>query len=187
MTEVKKSSLQARDIAYIAMSAALICVCAWISIPATVSFTLQTFAVFAVLELLGGMRGTIAVLVYIAMGAIGLPVFAGFKGGLGALTGMTGGYIVGFIFSAVFYWIVTHIWRGNIPSRIIGMVGGLIICYAFGTAWFVFVYTRANGAISVVSALTMCVFPFIPFDMAKLALAFGIGSAVKKRLSRRRD
>ena len=86
------------DLTYMAVCAALIAVCSWISIPAAVPFTLQTFAVFCVLGLLGGKRGTVSILVYILLGAIGLPVFSGFNGGIGALLGTTGGYIIGFIF-----------------------------------------------------------------------------------------
>ena len=75
------------DLVYISIGAALIAICSWISIPTAVPFTLQTFAVFAVLSILGGRRGTISVAVYILMGAVGLPVFAGFKGGIGVLFG----------------------------------------------------------------------------------------------------
>ena len=92
------------DMAYIALFAALMAVCSWISIPATVPFTLQTFAIFAALGLLGGKRGTVAVAVYLLLGAIGVPVFAGFQGGIGALLGTTGGYLLGFLLSALIVW-----------------------------------------------------------------------------------
>lgn len=92
------------DMAYISMFTVIIAICSWISIPMTVPFTLQTFGVFAAVGILGGRRGTISVLLYILLGAIGVPVFAGFSGGLGVLTGNTGGYIVGFLFSALVMW-----------------------------------------------------------------------------------
>ena len=85
------------DMAYIALFAVLLTVCAWISVPLPVPFTLQTFAIFAALGILGGRRGTWAVAVYLLLGAVGLPVFSGFRGGLGALLGTTGGYILGFL------------------------------------------------------------------------------------------
>ena len=69
-----------RDLCFCAIGAALIAVCAWISIPADVPFTLQTFAIFTVCGLLGGKRGTVSVLVYLLLGAVGAPVFAGFRG-----------------------------------------------------------------------------------------------------------
>lgn len=79
-----------------AMGAVIIALCAWISIPAAVPFTLQTFGIFLVLAVLGARQGSAAVIVYILLGLVGLPVFAGFSGGPGALLGPTGGYIVGF-------------------------------------------------------------------------------------------
>ena len=85
------------DMVYIGIFTVLIAVCSWISIPAAVPFTLQTFGVFMAVEVLGGKRGTMAVLVYILMGAVGLPVFAGFQGGIGIIFNTTGGYIVGFL------------------------------------------------------------------------------------------
>lgn len=86
-----------RDLCFCAIGAALIAVCAWISIPADVPFTLQTFAIFTVCGLLGGKRGTVSVLVYLLLGAVGAPVFAGFRGGFASLLGTTGGYLVGFV------------------------------------------------------------------------------------------
>ena len=88
--------MKTRELAYTGILAALIAVCSWISIPTAVPFTLQTFAVFLTLGLLGGRLGTLAVTVYLLLGAVGLPVFAGFHGGLGAFLGATGGYLVGF-------------------------------------------------------------------------------------------
>ena len=98
-----RRNLQVLDLVYISIGAALIAICSWISIPTAVPFTLQTFAVFFVLLLLGGERGTIATLIYILLGAIGVPVFAGFSGGIGILFGSTGGYIIGFLFTGLIY------------------------------------------------------------------------------------
>ena len=79
------------DMVYIALFAVLIAVCSWISIPTTVPFTLQTFGVFVTVGVLGGKRGSLAVLIYLLLGAIGVPVFAGFTGGMGIMLGNTGG------------------------------------------------------------------------------------------------
>ena len=84
--------------AFTALTAAIIAVCAWITVPGPVPFTMQTFGVFLALRLLGGKRGSISVALYILLGAAGLPVFSGFKAGIGVLIGPTGGYILGFIF-----------------------------------------------------------------------------------------
>ena len=90
--------------AYIGLFAVVIAICSWISIPTVVPFTLQTFAVFLAVAVLGGKRGTLSVIVYVLLGAVGLPVFSGFKGGIGVLLNTTGGYIIGFIFSALLMW-----------------------------------------------------------------------------------
>ena len=97
------------DIVYIAVFAVIMAICSWISIPTTVPFTLQTFGVFIAVGILGGKRGTLAVLVYIILGAIGVPVFSGFTGGVGILVGTTGGYIIGFLFSALVMWLMEKI------------------------------------------------------------------------------
>ena len=171
-----------QDMAYIALFAALIAICAWISIPTAVPFTLQTFGVFCAVGLLGGKRGTLAVLVYIALGAIGLPVFAGFKGGLSALLGATGGYIVGFVLSALVYWLVTKLLGDRVWSAALGMALGLLVCYAFGTVWFMSVYARSTGAIGLTTALGWCVFPFLLPDAIKIALALLVSRRIPKSL-----
>ena len=146
--ETKKTAgkMKPLDLAYIGMFVALMAICSWINIPMTVPFTLQTFAVFAAVAMLGLWRGTVAVLVYIILGAIGVPVFAGFSGGFGALLGQTGGYIIGFIFTALISGGMMKAFGKKIPVMIIAMVLGLIACYAFGTVWFMYVYGQANGA-----------------------------------------
>ncbi|MBQ8954151.1 MAG: biotin transporter BioY [Clostridia bacterium] len=178
----KSAKLRTVDLVYIALMATLMAVCSWISIPATVEFTMQTFAVFAALGLLGGKRALIAVCVYLLMGAIGLPVFAGFNGGLSALLGSTGGYLVGFLAMALVYWLMTSLLGDSRWVRVGAMVLALLVCYAFGTAWFVVVYTRQAEAIGWMTALGWCVFPFIIPDLLKLALAMVLTDRLAKRL-----
>ena len=101
----EKTKFTPKEMAYIALLVVVIAVCSWISIPSVVPFTMQTFGVFCAVGLLGGFRGTVAVLIYILMGLIGLPVFFNFNGGVGYLMGPTGGYIVGFLFTALVYWL----------------------------------------------------------------------------------
>ena len=142
----------AYDVVYAALFAVLIAICSWISIPATVPFTLQTMGVFLAVSILGGRRGTLSVLVYILLGAVGLPVFAGFTGGIGILLG----------------------------SLAISMLIGLAICYAFGTVWFMVVYTRGNGPVSLAAVLGWCVIPFLLPDLIKIAIALLIGPKIRK-------
>ena len=166
------SGISTKDMVYIGIFAALMAICSWISIPTAVPFTLQTFAVFLACLVLGGKRGTIAVLVYILLGCVGLPVFSGFKGGPGVLLGATGGYILGFIGTALVLWALEKRYRGSTVKTILSLVLGLLVCYALGTAWFMRVYAGANGPVSLMTTLGWCVFPFIVPDLIKIALAF---------------
>ena len=177
-----KGTWRTVDLAYTALFAVLLAVCAWISVPLPVPFTLQTFAIFAALGVLGGRRGTWAVAVYLLLGAVGLPVFSSFQGGLGALLGTTGGYILGFLALALVYWMVTALLGERMPVMAAAMVLGLVMCYAFGTAWFVILYTRTTGPMTVGAALSMCVLPFVIPDLIKLALALGLSRRLWGRL-----
>ncbi len=169
------------DLVYIGMFAVIIAVCSWISIPTAVPFTLQTFAVFLAVGVLGGKRGTLAVLVYILLGAVGIPVFSGFKGGIGALTGVTGGYIVGFLASALFLWGMEKL-VGRKKSWILAlqMVAALILCYAIGTVWFMVVYGGNSGTMGVGTVLGMCVIPFVIPDLIKIGFAVVMSKALAK-------
>lgn len=160
-----------KDIAYIALFAVVMAVCSWISIPTVVPFTLQTFAVFLTVGVLGGKRGTLAVLVYILLGAVGVPVFAGFSGGISMLTGQTGGYIVGFLCSALVMWAMETIAGKGIIIQVLSMILGLLACYAVGTVWFMAVYAGNTGAVGVGAVLGWCVVPFIIPDLVKIILA----------------
>ena len=171
-----------RDLAYIALFAVLMAVCSWISIPTVVPFTLQTFAVFLAVGVLGGKRGTLAVLVYILLGAVGVPVFSGFTGGLGILLGTTGGYIIGFLFTALVMWLMAAVLGKKLWVLAVSMVLGLAVCYAFGTAWFMVVYARTSGAVGLGTALGWCVIPFIIPDLAKIALALLLSHRLGKVL-----
>ncbi|MCR4788653.1 MAG: biotin transporter BioY [Lachnospiraceae bacterium] len=167
------------ELVYMAICAALIAICSWISIPMTVPFTLQTFAVFFVLLLLGGKNGTISIAVYVILGLIGLPVFSGFAGGPSVLLGSTGGYILGFIIMGLIYLLITGIFGNRTVVTIMALIAGLIICYAFGTFWFMFVYMRKTGPVGLLTVLSWCVFPFVIPDLLKLALALFISKRVR--------
>lgn len=171
MEAAVKPKMRTVDMAYIAMFAVVMAVCAWISIPAAVPFTLQTLGVFLAVGMLGGKRGTLAVLIYLLLGAVGMPVFAGFNGGLGYMLGSTGGYIVGFLLSALTMWGFEAALGRKTWVLAVSMVLGLAVCYAFGTAWFMVVYAKNTGAIGLMTALGWCVIPYIVPDLVKIALA----------------
>lgn len=178
----QKQKFTTKDMAYIALMAVALSVCSWISVPAVVPFTMQTFAVFCTLGLLGGRRGFMAVLIYMLLGAAGLPVFSGFGGGLGTLLGPTGGYILGFLLMALLYWIFDRKSSLKLRGMTVVLLLGLIVCYAFGTAWFMAVYSKSSGPVGLTAALAMCVFPFILPDLIKLALAMLLVRTLKKHL-----
>ncbi len=173
MSEKKK--LKTIDIVYVGLFAALMSVCAWISIPLTVSVTLQTFAVCLTAGLLGWKRGVFTVLIYILLGMIGLPVFTGFKSGIAAVTGPTGGYIVGFLFTALIVGLTADKIGKKIWQNIVFMIIGITVCYLFGTVWFVIAYK-----VSFVSALSTCVFPFLLPDAVKIILAAVLVNRLKR-------
>ena len=178
-TSTVSTRLRTRDLTYIALFAVLMAICAWITIPMTVPFTLQIFAVFAALATLGGRRGAYAVAVYLLLGAVGLPVGAGFQGGLGWLLGTTGGYIVGFLCIALIYWLMTAKLGESLPVSIAACVLGLAVCYVFGTIWFIAVYARTTGPVGVMTALGWCVFPYVIPDLLKLVLAVTLSQRIK--------
>lgn len=111
--EEMKKNFRIIDLVYIAFGAVLIAICSWISIPTVVPFTMQTFAIFFVLSAFGGKRGTVAIIIYILLGVVGIPVFSQFTSGIGILLGSTGGYIVGFIIMGFIYRLIVHFMGKN--------------------------------------------------------------------------
>ena len=150
-----KKGFSLRDMVLCALFAAILAVSAWLTVPGEVPFTLQTFGVFAALGLLGGKRGTIAIALYLVLGAVGLPVFSGFRGGFGVLLGTTGGYIFGFLLSGLLYWALT---------ALLGNRGWVRL--------FLLVYLQKTGPISLGVVLAKCVVPFLLPDAVKLTLAW---------------
>ncbi len=175
--------MKTKQLTFSAMCIALIAICSWISIPFTIPFTLQTFGIFFTVRLLGGKYGSFSILAYILLGAVGLPVFSGFNSGVGALLGVTGGYIIGFFIAGLVMWALDGFWRNHATGYFVSSLIALFACYAFGTVWFMFMYSRSTGAIGMMSVLGMCVFPFILPDIAKILLAAVIAKQVSKVLS----
>lgn len=159
------------DMMYIALFAVLISICAWISVPVLIPFTLQTLAIFLSAGLLGPGRATMAVLIYLLLGAVGVPVFHNFTAGLGILLGPTGGYLLGFLLAAPVIGLVCRRFGRSLPVLLLAMVLGMVVFYSFGTAWFMVLYLQNTGPISLAAALSMCVLPFILPDLAKAVVA----------------
>ena len=171
--------MKAKNMALCGLFTAVLALCAWLSVPmGDMAITLQTFGIFLTLGLLGGKRGTITVLVYLLLGAIGVPVFSGFRGGLGALLGTTGGYIFGFMSTSVLYWIMTSI-KDTPRIRIIAMVLGLLLCYGCGSWWYMTRYL-SSGQLTLGLVLLKCVVPYLLPDAIKLALAWILTGKLKR-------
>lgn len=164
-----------KPLLYSAMFSALTAVFSQILIPLpAVPINLALFAVLICGYLLGPKYGTLSAAIYVAAGAAGLPVFAGFQGGLGVLFGKTGGFIFSFLIIPL---IVGSISKnaGSIPRIIISMIPAVLCCYLCGTFWFVYLTEMPFSA-----ALTYCVLPFIAGDVIKIGLAALIGTKLKR-------
>lgn len=175
-----------RDLVFIALSTTIMIVCAFITIPFYVPFTLQTFALFTIIGLFGTKKAFISVCIYLLLGMVGLPVFSGFRGGIGNLLGVTGGYLIGFLFTALISGTLLRMFSKKKKLSVLGyfmaMALGLIVCYIFGTIWYLFLYTNSTGSISITSVLSLCVFPFILPDMAKMGLSFYVVKILKRHI-----
>lgn len=166
-------------LAMTAVMTAVTCVLAPMAIPiGPVPISLTNLAIYISLYLLGWKRGTVSYLVYVLIGAVGVPVFSGFSGGFGKLMGPTGGYIVGFLPMAVIAGLVIDKSRSR-ALQLAAMILGTAVCYALGTAWFCVITESTVGA-----ALGLCVFPFIPGDLAKMAVAMILGPTIRNRLEK---
>ncbi len=166
---------QIRNMALCAMFSAVLCVCAWLGFPiGDVYITMQTFGVFLCLGLMGGKYGSISILIYLLLGVVGLPVFSGFRGGLGVLLGTSGGYIWGLLVSGLVYWLITAIWK---KGQLVAMIAGLLICYTLGSFWYWLLYLQGNTLWAV---LLKCVIPYLIPDGFKLAFAFCLAKTLRK-------
>lgn len=159
------------NMAAIGLCAAVTAVSAWVCVPAAVPFTLQSFAVCMAACLLGGRKSAAAVGIYLAVGAVGVPVFAGFRGGLSVLLGPTGGFLWGFAVMAV---LAGGLLSHGRPAPLALSVGQLA-CYLCGAAQFLAV---SGGTLW--SVLLVCVLPYIIPDALKIAAA----CAVVRRIGR---
>ena len=171
--------MKAKNMALCGLFTAVLAVCAWISIPVGDSvITLQTFGIFLTLGLLGGKRGSITVLVYLLLGAVGVPVFSAFRGGPGALLGTTGGYIFGFMLTSLVYWLLTF-FKDTPLVRLMAMVLGLLLCYSCGSWWYMTRYL-SGGTVTLGLVLLKCVVPYLIPDAVKLALAWLLTGRLKR-------
>ncbi len=179
MNDTNEKLFSVRSMVFMAIFAALICVAAPFGFNVgPIPITLATFAVYLAGAILGGKRGTVAVIVYILLGTVGLPVFSNFNGGFGALLGPTGGYIIGYIPLVLITGVFSDMNSKKHWTMIIGMLLGTIALYAFGTAWYM-ILTGKDFATSFFA----CILPFLPGDAIKIACVSAIAIPLKSRLN----
>lgn len=164
--------------AVIGILAAVICVFAPFSLPVgAVPISLATFAIYVAASTVNYKFATASVIIYIMIGAAGLPVFSSFTGGFQCLAGMTGGYIIGYIPCAFIIGILTDKFENKKFIYPLSMISGTAACYIFGTLWYM-LQAECNFA----SAVTVCVIPFLIGDAAKITAASCIAFPLRKRL-----
>ena len=173
-----KFTLTPAQLSVTALMTAVMCVLGPLSVPiGAVPISLTNLVICLAAWLLGARLGTLSVLVYLLLGAVGLPVFSGYGAGLAKLAGPTGGYLVGLLLTAcIGGWFIEHSNGRPLPSAV-GLALGIAASYVLGTAWFVIQMQCDLGY-----ALTVCVWPFIPFDLLKIAVSVPLGALIRRRL-----
>lgn len=174
----EEEKMKAKTITSVAVMTAVMCILGPISIPiGVIPVSLTVFTCFLAAYILGAKLGTLAYVIYLLIGFLGVPVLSGYTGGPAKVFGPTGGYLIGFIFlTAISGWFIDH-FEKKIWLQAVGMVLGLIICYLFGTVWLAFL-----AHMTAAQAFAAGVAPFIVFDLIKIAAAIAIGRPVRLRL-----
>ncbi len=175
----KRTSKHIYSVVYIAIAVAVTVICSWIRVPFTIPFTLQTFAVLTFTALIGMKRNLIAVAVYILLGIIGVPVFAGFSGGIGVVKGPTFGFIVGLLISVPVQGVISKPFGERTAGMVASMIAAMAVIYLCGSVWYAVFYS-ADTEIGLKGALMTCVVPFLLPDAVKTALAVFVAKRAKK-------
>ena len=184
--KMKNSSIRTtKNIIFIGLFAAITAVLSQIAIPlpTNVPLTLQTFAVALAGYFLGAVKGTVAMVVYVMLGAVGVPVFANWKGGFSVITGATGGFIVGFIFMALLCGVGSSVFSskklsGKVLAVLLG-IAGLAVCHLLGFGWYaIFAKVSLGKSFMVVSL------PYLIKDIGSVIAAYVISEELIKRLAK---
>lgn len=169
VTSIPDHKHHTRQLVIISLMTAIICIIAPFSVPIPMSpvpLSLTNFMIFITVYVLGIRYAAFCVILYLILGAVGLPVFSSFSGGLGKLAGPTGGYLIGFIFLALIQGLFVRLFSGNTYAAIMGMILGMTVCYIFGTAWLAWQLEQ-----SFTASLAIGVLPYLPGDAAKIIAA----------------
>lgn len=170
-----------KEMSIVAIFTALTSVMAQISIPlpfSPVPITFQLFAIFLSSIILSSRLATTSQIIYVLLGAIGIPVFANFSGGLHTIVGPTGGFIISFPIMA-FIASKASKKKKSLFVLILGLIASLMICYAIGVIQLSFI-----TKMSISKGVMIAVVPFIPLDVIKIFLAYVLGIKIKDSLKR---
>ena len=175
---MKKTTIY--ELTVCALMTALVCILGPISVPiGPVPVSLTILPLLLSVWLLGTRGALITTGLYLLLGAFGLPVFSGYQGGIQKLLGPTGGYLVGFLFMVLIAGLIMKACEGHVVFSVLGSLLGILAAYILGTAWFMF-----QMDCTLPYALSVCVLPFIPFDIAKAIAAAAIGKPVQSALKK---
>ncbi|MGB8454338.1 MAG: biotin transporter BioY [Anaerocolumna sp.] len=178
---MKNRKITTKELTLIGLMTAITCILGPLSIPlpfSVVPISFTNLAIYFTVFLLGWKKGTISYLIYLLIGFVGVPVFSGFSAGPGKLLGPTGGYLVGFIFLAVISGFMIEKFKGKLYMYALGMILGLLVTYALGTAWLAY-----QVDLTFYQGLLMGVIPFIPGDILKIAAALILGPILRKNIA----
>lgn len=163
---------------YVSLMTAILCIAAPVSVNiGQIPVSLSTFFIYLFIYISGWRYSTVSVCVYIAIGTVGFPVFSGYTGGIAKLLGPTGGYIAGYIFIALIGGFLTEKAGRSFAATLVSYIAATAVLYIFGTAWFIVIMKT-----DILAALSICVFPFIIFDLIKIVLGIIVGKKARKLL-----
>ncbi len=177
---MRDKKIKTIEITIIGLMTAVLCIMGPLTIPIPISVVPISFtnlAIYIIVYILGWKKGTITYLLYLMIGLAGVPVFSGFGAGFGKLAGPTGGYLIGFIFMAMFAGVMVEKFPGKKILHLVGMVFGLIIAYTLGTVWLTY-----QLDLGMKEGLLMAVVPYLPGDALKIVAALFVGPVLQKNL-----
>lgn len=162
------------------LMAALMCALCPLALPiGPIPVSLGTFIMMLTVYLLGTRRSLISCAVYLLLGAVGMPVFSGYHGGISKLVGPTGGFLFGYLGLVIVAGLILRLGKRKLSWAVLAMALGMTVNYICGTVWF-----SVQTASSLRQAFDVCVLPFIPVDVLKIGLAIFLGRLIRLSLLR---
>ncbi len=179
-SETVKNRQRIKNITLTALGTVLLAICSWISI---FGITLQTFAVFFMIYMFGARRATVIITVYLAMGALGLPVFSGFGGGIGWLLGPTGGFLLCFLLVGVLHILAEAIFKSSVARWYVKLplsVISVLCCYLCGACSMYFYYLKTGSSISFFGVFVYLIAVYTLLDAVKIIFAYYLAKYFKR-------